>query len=624
METVLRFRPRTQSDDNLFEVNTECTTVSVPLNCKSYTVDHVFDETSTNEKLFQVIGRPIIDNVIKGYNANLFAYGQTASGKTHTIFGHQNNNALAFQCLQYLFAQLSEISSVKVSVSAVEIYNNQIYDQLGDANNRKKLKLCLTEIKGVSKVIVRTFDDICYQLRNAINNRTTFSTQMNDKSSRSHLIIIVRIKQKTVISKLHFIDLAGSERVSDTKSEGLRLKEANSINKSLLTLGRVIDSLIIKSAHIPYYDCKMTQLLSDSFGGNSMTTMIGCVSSDECNLRQSLNTFHFIARAKQIQNIPKINRCRKKQLHMLNIEMKKRIIDEQQKQITEYRLTVDSLSAENLTLQNAIENMQKELESENDNSSSLDISVCASTEISISSVSEKCRYYLFFEAVEKCDIATAEKLMSFVDINQKIGGEGILTSAIKSNNIKMLIFLLGNGADPNVANINSLSPLMIAVVCQRIKCCQILCESKTIDIEQTNSLGCTAIHISASHGFWNITELLLKHNAHINVRNARGWTPLMFSCKLGCLATACILLDNSANVNDANDASATAVTLAAFAGHTDMVGLLMANGADCSIHDKHGMSAHIWARKKKYTQINDMFNAYGFKLTFKDRVMIVL
>lgn len=145
--------------------------------------------------------------------------------------------------------------------------------------------------------------------------RTVGATAMNDESSRSHAIFIVNltINQSnglSVSSKFTLVDLAGSERSKKTKATGLRFREGVKINKGLLALGNVISALgggqgtVAVKGHISYRDSKLTRLLQDSLGGNSVTLMIACVSPADYNVEETLSTLRYADNAKKIKNKP--------------------------------------------------------------------------------------------------------------------------------------------------------------------------------------------------------------------------------------------------------------------------------------------------------------------------------
>lgn len=141
-------------------------------------------------------------------------------------------------------------------------------------------------------------------------NRTVGFTNMNEHSSRSHAIFLIKIEMCETdsniikVGKLNLIDLAGSERQSKTGASAERLKEASKINRALSSLGNVISALAENSSHIPYRDSKLTRLLQDSLGGNSKTIMIANIGPSEYNYSETLTTLRYAHRAKNIQNKP--------------------------------------------------------------------------------------------------------------------------------------------------------------------------------------------------------------------------------------------------------------------------------------------------------------------------------
>ncbi|KAI9247359.1 P-loop containing nucleoside triphosphate hydrolase protein, partial [Sporodiniella umbellata] len=203
-----------------------------------------------------------------------------------------------------------------VLVSFIEIYNEELIDLLNPAPPCERAPVTIREDTkghiiwtGLKEVAVSNAEDVLKYLQMGTENRATGSTDMNAKSSRSHAIFSVTLKQEKwwmiVHSKFHFVDLAGSERLKRTAAEGDRRKEGININAGLLALGNVISALSDpskKPTHIPYRDSKLTRLLQDSLGGNSTTLMIACVSSAEINLTETVNTIKYAYRARNIRN----------------------------------------------------------------------------------------------------------------------------------------------------------------------------------------------------------------------------------------------------------------------------------------------------------------------------------
>ena len=163
-------------------------------------------------------------------------------------------------------------------------------------------------MQDLSEITVNNSNEMFSIFKQGVDNRKISFTKMNAGSSRSHSIFIIRIAKKDIQStnvkhgKLYLIDLAGSERLSKTGVEGVGLEEAKNINKSLLSLGNVINALTEGSKYVSYRDSKLTRLLQEALGGNSLTTLIITLSMSSFNDKESLSTLRFGSRAKEIKN----------------------------------------------------------------------------------------------------------------------------------------------------------------------------------------------------------------------------------------------------------------------------------------------------------------------------------
>lgn len=288
---------------------------------KQHIYDHVFNGDATQEDVFEDT-RYLVQSAVDGYNVCIFAYGQTGSGKTFTIYGSENNPGLTPRATAELFRILRRDSnkfSFSLKAYMVELYQDTLVDLLLP-KNEKRLKL---EIKKDSKgmvtventtvVSISTMEELNRIIQKGSERRHTSGTQMNDESSRSHLILSVVIEsinlqsQSAARGKLSFVDLAGSERIKKSGSEGSQLKEAQSINKSLSALGDVISALSSGGQHIPYRNHKLTMLMSDSLGGNAKTLMFVNVSPAESNLDETHNSLMYASRVRSIVNDPSKN-----------------------------------------------------------------------------------------------------------------------------------------------------------------------------------------------------------------------------------------------------------------------------------------------------------------------------
>eukprot|EP00039_Didymoeca_costata_P029553 m.25147 g.25147 ORF g.25147 m.25147 type:complete len:1801 (+) comp7680_c0_seq2:357-5759(+) len=288
----------------------------------------------SQEKLFELVGAPVLQNALSGFNACVFAYGQTGSGKTHTMMGPQDDPGLIPRLCEALFSNLSahEAMDATVEASYCEVYNERVYDLLSANGSEKPLRvrehrLLGPYVEGLTHLAVTDFDMIRALFRAGNDARHTARTAMNDTSSRSHAIFAVKIKleysedlpgmtpgqTRTKMSKVNLVDLAGSERQSKAESSGMRLKEGSNINKSLSMLGLVISGLAKKTSsgkgdtHVPYRNSILTWLLKDSLGGNSKTVMVATVSPAASNFEETMSTLKYAERAKKIMNKPVVN-----------------------------------------------------------------------------------------------------------------------------------------------------------------------------------------------------------------------------------------------------------------------------------------------------------------------------
>ncbi|KAJ6776634.1 KINESIN-LIKE PROTEIN KLP-3 [Salix koriyanagi] len=288
---------------------------------KQHIYDRVFDGNATQEDVFEDT-RYLVQSAVDGYNVCIFAYGQTGSGKTFTVYGSEGNPGLTPRATSELFKILRRDSnkfSFSLKAYMVELYQDTLVDLLLP-KNMKRLKLDIKKdskgmvsVENVTVVSIATFEELQNIIQRGSDRRHTSGTQMNDESSRSHLILSIVIEstnlqtQSVARGKLSFVDLAGSERIKKSGSSGSQLKEAQSINKSLSALGDVISALSSGGQHIPYRNHKLTMLMSDSLGGNAKTLMFVNVSPAESNLDESYNSLMYASRVRSIVNDPSKN-----------------------------------------------------------------------------------------------------------------------------------------------------------------------------------------------------------------------------------------------------------------------------------------------------------------------------
>jgi kinesin family protein C2/C3 len=239
---------------------------------KVFEYDAIFGRESKQEEVFEEV-EALVTSVMDGYNVCIFAYGQTGSGKTFTMEGSDTQQGINPRTLSRVFELVAEKKSdyaYSLEFTVLEIYNEDIKDLL-DPKSGKKCEVRQgpdgNYVQDLTQFSVKSFDEVIGLWSKAKENRTTFSNNINEHSSRSHLVISLYVRGENLASgvqsygKLHLVDLAGSERLSRTNATGDRLKEAQNINKSLSALGDVIAAAASKQGHIPYRNSKLTHVL---------------------------------------------------------------------------------------------------------------------------------------------------------------------------------------------------------------------------------------------------------------------------------------------------------------------------------------------------------------------------
>nr|CAD7400292.1 unnamed protein product [Timema cristinae] len=292
---------------------------------KTFTFDAVLGEASSQEDVYECFGRPIVEKVLEGYNGTIFAYGQTGSGKTYTMEGVQENKdewGIVPNAIHHIFLAIDQATDkdksiyFSVRVSYVEVYNDNIHDLLSE-DHMASLSIREDPLHGVfvkrlTGFVVASSTDLYNVTTLGNRNRATGSTKMNEKSSRSHAVLMVTIQQNvsgkliTRVGSLYLVDLAGSERQSKTGTSGVRLKRSIKDQPKSIYSGQSHRGAA-KSTHVPYRESKLTLLLKNSLGGNSVTTMVANVAPSDYNYDETLCTLRYADRAKHIKNHVQLN-----------------------------------------------------------------------------------------------------------------------------------------------------------------------------------------------------------------------------------------------------------------------------------------------------------------------------
>ena len=334
IQVLMRFRPLNKREKKLphiknsIQIDSQNVKIRKEKKTHNYSLDKIYNNVSQEELFNDSISSSII-HVADGYNATIFAYGPTSSGKSFTMFGNENKNneqrGIIPRACELLFDIIDTNNNVveaTIKCTFIEIYREYIRDLLNkkelNKNYTPSLRIREHTTKGIfvqncTEKFVESPEQVMEQIELGLKNRVVGSTFLNDVSSRSHAVFSIHVTQilednSQVQGKLHLVDLAGSENVGKSKVSGISLLEAQMINKSLSALGNVIFALTEKSSHVPYRDSRLTFLLHDSLGGNSKTTIITTASPHPSVFSETLSTLKFAQRAKQIKNKPVQNK----------------------------------------------------------------------------------------------------------------------------------------------------------------------------------------------------------------------------------------------------------------------------------------------------------------------------
>mmetsp|Transcript_85527 Transcript_85527/g.151371 ORF Transcript_85527/g.151371 Transcript_85527/m.151371 type:complete len:713 (-) Transcript_85527:82-2220(-) len=357
IKVCCRFRPQNQLEKE--QSGKICVhvqdddSVYVPSSDNSFVFDRVFGVDATQKEVYDYAAKPIINAVLRGFNGTVFAYGQTASGKTFTMEGSDIEDQVYMGVIPRMVWSIfdgiyhaDDYIEFLVKVSIVEIYNERIRDLLDPKKDNLKIhedKARGVFIGEVTETYVGSEQEIFDIMKVGSYNRSVAVTNLNEHSSRSHLVFMLTIEQKNLhdrsckVGKLHLVDLAGSEKVAKTGASGDRLDEAKNINRSLSALGNVINALTDrKSTHVPYRDSKLSRVLQESLGGNAKTSLIITCSPSNFNEQETISTMRFGQRAKMIKNVVKVN-------HERSVEELKLLLERREQALVELRARLTTL-----------------------------------------------------------------------------------------------------------------------------------------------------------------------------------------------------------------------------------------------------------------------------------------
>ncbi|XP_047322469.1 kinesin-like protein KIN-12B [Impatiens glandulifera] len=363
VKVIVRVRPPTKDEQEGEMIVQKLSNDTLSIQGQTFTFDSIADSDATQNDIFQLVGSPLVENCLAGFNSSVFAYGQTGSGKTFTVWGPANalfeenlssdQQGLTPRVFERLFARINEEEikhtekqlTYQCRCSFLEIYNEQITDLLDPSQGNLQIREDVSSgvyVENLTEEPASSMKDMKKLLMKGLSNRRIGSTSINAESSRSHSVFTCVLESRYKnpgdglscfkTSRINLVDLAGSERQKLTGAAGERLKEAGNINKSLSQLGNLINILAEisqtgKPRHIPYRDSRLTFLLQESLGGNAKLAMICAISPAQSCKNETWSTVRFAQRAKAIKNKAVVNEVMQDDVNTLR-EVIKQLRDE--------------------------------------------------------------------------------------------------------------------------------------------------------------------------------------------------------------------------------------------------------------------------------------------------------
>ena len=327
IKVAVRLRPLDEGKKEKWANGMEIHGRRIVMGPRTFDPDITLDVSSNQADVFETC-TPILDCVRNGNNGTILVYGQTGTGKTHTMLGPGNSSLSAsnpdrgvtVRAVDYLLQHVTERvmlgSKAALSLSMLEIYNERITDML--VPEQPLVPLYGGFPHSATKEALASTDQAIATIVRGLSFRHVAQTAMNDRSSRSHVIIMLHVEEQrddseeVDVARLFLVDLAGSESIKKSQVAGKAAGEAGLINKSLLALKGVIMALSSSNAeqrgHVPYRDSRLTEMLQDSIGGSARTMMIACISPVGRDVEETKSTLDYASKARTIRNLANTER----------------------------------------------------------------------------------------------------------------------------------------------------------------------------------------------------------------------------------------------------------------------------------------------------------------------------
>ncbi|KEH43131.1 putative plus-end-directed kinesin ATPase [Medicago truncatula] len=380
IHVTVRARPLSPEDAKTTVWRISGNSIFIPNHSSKFEFDQVFNENCKTSEVYEAQTKDIVATAVRGFNGTVFAYGQTNSGKTHTMRGSKAEPGVIPRAVHDLFQILEQDVDREflLRMSYMEIYNEEINDLLAPEHRKLQIHENIERgiyVAGLREEIVTSPEQVLDLMEFGESHRHIGETNMNLYSSRSHTIFRMIIESRdrnedestdsscdaVRVSVLNLVDLAGSERAAKTGAEGVRLKEGSHINKSLMTLGTVIKKLSegveSQGGHVPYRDSKLTRILQPALGGNANTAIICNITLAQIHTDETKSSLQFASRALRVTNCAKVNEI---MTDAALLKRQKKEIEDLRAKLTGFRS--EHLETEILNLRNTL--LQTELERE--------------------------------------------------------------------------------------------------------------------------------------------------------------------------------------------------------------------------------------------------------------------
>ncbi|KAG2393541.1 hypothetical protein C9374_007072 [Naegleria lovaniensis] len=311
---------------------------------RTFELDQVYGTSASQDLIFADL-KPLIHSSFDGYNVCMMMYGETGSGKSFTMNGTSAQQGIIPRAITELFHLIDMhrcFCDVKLRLSVVEIYNNDVRDMLSpNGSTEKEAYYSSSELRYSA---VQDEQHLRQLIKECVSKRSEGRTLMNANSSRSHFIVSIEIEKRlcaqteklqpsrdfllkqpvetnektnqqntsaqnlvtqplSTKSVLRFVDLAGSENVemSGVLVNSEQFAETSHVNKSLAAVQDVVVALAQKQRHIPFRNSKLTQVLRDSLEGDSKVLIMVTVSPQDKFGAETIHALSFAEKVKQIK-----------------------------------------------------------------------------------------------------------------------------------------------------------------------------------------------------------------------------------------------------------------------------------------------------------------------------------